>query len=135
MQGANLWNHLTSRKQTIRSDHPFVVVHENQEVIARELVANPNAIGIFGYRFLKAHASTLRSVGIEGIEATEGNAYSGRYPGTRKLYIYMKKDRVDATPGLDRLGAEYVSSAALGPDGYLLNWALCRCPPTTWSSP
>jgi phosphate transport system substrate-binding protein len=111
---------LRKRLQTMRSDQPFLVVHESQDVIARELVANPNAIGIFAFRFLKAYGSTLRAVAIEGTEPTEENAYAGRYPGTRKLYIYVRKDRVDATPGLDKLGAEYLSSAALGPGGYLL---------------
>jgi phosphate transport system substrate-binding protein len=114
--------------QTMRSDQSFVVAHENQDVIARELVVNPNAIGIFGFRFLKAYGSTLRSVAIEGIEATEENAYSGKYPGTRKLYVYVRKDRVGATPGLDRLGAEYVSSAALGLGGYLLKLGFVPLP-------
>jgi phosphate transport system substrate-binding protein len=119
---------LRKRVQTVRSDQPFVVVHVGQDVIARELVANPNAIGIFGFRFLQAHWSTLRGVAIEGAEPTEENAYVGRYQGTRKLYIYVRKDRVDAAPGLDRLGVEYVSSAALGPGGYLLKLGFVPLP-------
>src|SRR5262245_54305368 len=119
---------LRQRVQTMRSDQPIVVAHESQDVIARELAANPNAIGIFAFRFLKAYGSTLRGVMIEGAEPTEENAYAGRYPGTRKLYIYVRKDRIDATPGLDRLGAEYLSSAALGPGGYLLKMGFVPLP-------
>lgn len=111
---------LRKRVRAMRSDRPFVVEHESQDVIARELVANPEAIGIFGFRFLQAHRATLRGVAVDGAEPTEENAYAGRYPGTRKLYIYVRKDRVDATPGLDQLGTGYLSSAALGPGGYLL---------------
>lgn len=119
---------LRKRAQAMRSDEPFVIVHESHDVIARELVANPNAIGVFGFRFLQAYGSTLKGVAIEGAEPTEENAYAGRYPGTRKLYIYVRRDRVDATPGLDRMGAEYLSSAALGPGGYLLKMGFVPLP-------
>jgi phosphate transport system substrate-binding protein len=119
---------LRERVQALRSDRRFVMEHESQHVIARELVANPEAIGIFSFRFLQAYRATLRGVAIEGAEPTEENAYAGRYPGTRKLYIYVRKDRVDATPGLDRLAAEYLSSAALGPGGYLLKMGFVSLP-------
>lgn len=119
---------LRKRAPTLRGDAPFVTAHESHDVLARELVASPDAIGIFGFRFLQAHGSTLRGVMIEGTEPTEENAYTGRYPGTRKLYVYVRKDRVDATPGLDKLGAEYLSSAALGPGGYLLKMGFVPLP-------
>ena len=119
---------LRKQVRTMRNDHSIVVVHENQEVIARELVANPNALGIFGYRFLQAHISRLRGVAIEGVEPTEENAYAGRYRGVRKIYVYVRKDRLEAAPGLDRLGAEYMSNAALGPEGYLLKLGFVPLP-------
>jgi phosphate transport system substrate-binding protein len=111
---------LRDRARTMRSDHPFVMVHEAHDVIARELVRNPNAVGVFGYRFLRANAATLRGMKIEGVEPTEENVYAGRYSGGRKLYVYVRKSEIDAVPGLDRLAAEFMSSAALGPGGYLL---------------
>ena len=60
------------------------------------------------------------TVPVDGTEPTPETAYAGKYPGTRKLYLYVKKTRLDAVRGLSRLGSEYLSSAALGPDGYLL---------------
>lgn len=113
-------NSLQNRVRMMRSDHPFIVVREDQNVIARELVRNPNAIGVFGYRFLKANKATLRGVMIEGVEPTEENVYAGRYSGSRRLYLYVRKGEIDAVPGLDRLAAEFMSGAALGPGGYLL---------------
>jgi phosphate transport system substrate-binding protein len=104
----------------MRDDHPFVIVHESEEVIARELAAHPGALGVFGYRFLEANKAHLRGVGVEGADPTPENAYAGKYPGTRKLYLYVKKAQLDAVRGLKRLGAEYVSKEALGPGGYLL---------------
>jgi len=119
---------LRKRVQVLRGDHPAVVVHENQDVIARQLVANPTALGVFAYRFLQARRGTLRGIAIDGVEPTEENAYAGKYPGTRKLYIYARMDRLDAAPGLDRLGTEYLSSAALGPGGYLLKLGFVPLP-------
>lgn len=107
---------------------PSVVVHEDHDVIVRQLVARPNALGVIGYRDLRANRATLRGVTIEGAEPNEDNAYAGRYPGTRKLYIYLRWAEVDAVPGLDLLGAEYLSNAALGPGGYLLGMGFMPLP-------
>ena len=104
----------------MRDDHPFVTLHVSEEEIALELVAHPEALGVFAYRFLEANRAHLRAVPVDGAEPTPENAYAGKYPGTRKLYLYVKKSRLDTVRGLSRLGAEYLSSAALGPDGYLL---------------
>ena len=57
---------------------------------------------------------------VDGAEPTPENAYAGKYPGTRKLYLYVNKARIRTVRGLGRLGMEFTSSAALGPDGYLL---------------
>jgi len=111
---------LRATAKVMRTDSNFVVVQENQDAIARALVANPDAFGVFGFRFLQANRETLRGVSIDGTDPTEENAYSGKYKGTRKLYLYIKKAHFDFIPGLDKLAPEYVSGAALGPNGYLL---------------
>jgi phosphate transport system substrate-binding protein len=104
----------------MRDDIPYVVIHVTEDEIVRELAARPEALGVLDYRFLQANRAQLRAVAVDGAEPTPENAYAGKYPGIRKMYLYVKKDRLGAVRGLDRLGAEYTSSAALGPDGYLL---------------
>jgi len=104
----------------MRDDHPFVTLHVTEEEIARELVAHPGALGVFGYRFLEANRAHLRGLPVDGAEPTPENAYAGRYPGTRKLYLYVNRSRLDAVRGLRRIGSEHLSSTALGADGYLL---------------
>jgi phosphate transport system substrate-binding protein len=111
----------------MRSDRPAISVHETEEAIVRELVANADAVGVFGYRFLQAHRAKLRGVTIEGADA-ELDAYSGRYPGTRTLYVYLRKADMSAAPGLDKLGSEYLSDAALGSGGYLLKLGFVPLP-------
>jgi phosphate transport system substrate-binding protein len=106
--------------RTVREDRPFVTVHDSEEEIASELSAHPNALGILSYRTFYAHRANLRGLVIEGVEPTYENASAGKYVGTRKLYLYVRKSQLGVVPGLDRLGAEHVSSAALGPNGYLL---------------
>jgi phosphate transport system substrate-binding protein len=111
---------LPSALRLMRDDVPYVVIHVTEEEIARELATRPEALGVFGYRFLEANRARLRAVAVDGAEPTPENAYAGKYPGTRKIYLYVKRERLAAVRGLDRLGAEFTSSAALGPDGYLL---------------
>lgn len=106
--------------QLMRDDQPSVTVHVSEEEIVRELAIHPEALGVLGYRFLEANRAHLRAVAVDGAEPTPENAYAGKYPGTRKLYLYVNKARVGTVRGLGGLGAEFTSSAALGPDGYLL---------------
>jgi phosphate transport system substrate-binding protein len=117
---------LASKLRTMRTD-AVVSVHATEDDVVRELIANPDAVGILGYRFLKASRGALRGVIVEGADA-EQDAYSGKYPGARRLYIYLRKADIATTPGLDKLGAEYMSSAALGPDGYLLKLGFVPLP-------
>jgi phosphate transport system substrate-binding protein len=110
---------LQAAAKTIRSD-VFVMVREDQNKIVRDLLAKPNGFGFFGYRFLQANTRRLRAVTIDGVEPTEEHAYDGTYKGTRTLYLYVRKAQLETIRGLSKLPAEYLSSAALGPDGYLL---------------
>jgi phosphate transport system substrate-binding protein len=68
--------------------------------------------------------STLRAVSIDGAELTLENAYAGRYPGTRRLYLCIRRGTVGTVAGLDRLATEFLSGAALGPRGHLLELGL-----------
>jgi phosphate transport system substrate-binding protein len=112
----------------MRVDHPAVVVHDSDETIVRELVAHPDAVGVFAYRVLQGNGATVRGIAIDGVEPTAENAYTGRYAGTRRLYLYVRKAQLGTVRGLDRLGAEYLSSAALGPGGYLLKLGFLPLP-------
>jgi phosphate transport system substrate-binding protein len=104
----------------MREDPPYIVVHESEEVIARQLAARPEALGVLSHRVFHANRERLRGVPIEGVEPTAENAYAGTYVGTRKLYLYIRMAELKRVRGLGRLGPEYTSGDALGPNGYLL---------------
>ena len=59
---------------------------------------------------------------------TYDNIAGGKYKGSRPLFVYIKKQHVGVVPGIDKFAAEYVSSKALGEDGYLAKKGLVTLP-------
>ena len=106
--------------RTMRDDPPYIMVHESEEAIARQLTARPQALGVLSHRMFHANRETLRCVPIDGVEPTVENAYAGTYVGTRKLYLYIRMAELKRLRALTRLGPEYTSGDELGPNGYLL---------------
>lgn len=97
---------------------PYVLEQgENDNLIVQKLVRNPAALGIFGYSYLEANADVLHDVAIEGVDASPTDILSGRYPGARPLYLYVKRSHLPVIPGL----ADYldVLMAAARPGGPL----------------
>ena len=114
--------------KSLREDGAYVEAGENDNVIVAKLEANKNAFGIFGYSFLDENSAKLRGVALDGVEPTYDNIASGKYKGSRLLYVYVKKQHVGVVPGLDKFVAEYVSAKAIGEDGYLSKKGLVTLP-------
>ena len=114
--------------KSIREDGAYIEAGENDNVIVQKLEANKNAFGIFGYSFLEENAAKLRGVAFDGSEPTYDNIAGGKYKGSRPLFVYIKKQHVGMVPGVDKFAAEYVSSKALGEDGYLAKKGLVTLP-------
>jgi phosphate transport system substrate-binding protein len=114
--------------KTLREDGAYVEAGENDNVIVAKLEANKNAFGVFGYSFLEENTAKLRGVPLDGVAPEFDNITSGKYPGARRMYVYIKKQHVGLVPGLDKFAAEYVSPKALGEDGYLAKKGLVTLP-------
>jgi phosphate transport system substrate-binding protein len=84
----------------IREDGAYIDAGENDNLIVQKLAANPDAIGVFGYSYLEENAATVHGVAINGIAPTYATIASGAYPGSRPLYLYVKKAHLIAVPGL-----------------------------------
>ena len=110
----------------IREDGAYVESGENDNLIVQKLVANPDAVGIFGYSFLEENADKLRGIAIKGVVPTYDSIASYEYPGARPLYIYVKSAHLNAIPGLKQFVAEYAS--AWNADGYLKRRGLIAAP-------
>lgn len=114
--------------KSLREDGAYVEAGENDNLIVQKLEANKDAFGIFGYSFLEENNAKLRGVNFEGVEPTYENIAGGKYPGSRPLFVYIKKQHVGVIPGLDKFAAEYVSPKATGEDGYLAQKGLVPLP-------
>jgi phosphate transport system substrate-binding protein len=114
--------------KSLRRDGAYVEAGENDNVIVAKLEANKNAFGIFGYSFLEENASKLRGATIEGVEPSFEAIASGKYKGSRPLFVYFKKQHIGVVPGLDKFIAEYVSEKAMGKEGYLSRKGLVPLP-------
>jgi phosphate transport system substrate-binding protein len=104
---------------TVREDGAYVEAGENDNLIVQKLTANKDAVGIFGYSFLEENLDKLKGAVVDGVSPTYETVSSGKYPASRPLFIYVKKQHVNVIPGIAEFVAEYTSEKALGEEGYL----------------
>ncbi|MGE0023610.1 MAG: PstS family phosphate ABC transporter substrate-binding protein [Hyphomicrobium sp.] len=114
--------------KSIREDGAYIDAGENDNLIVQKLDANPKAVGIFGYSFLEENTSKIKGAKIAGVAPDYDTISGGTYPVARPLFIYVKKQHVGVIPGLKEFVAEYVSSKAMGEDGYLPKKGLVPLP-------
>jgi phosphate transport system substrate-binding protein len=97
---------------------PFYVEQgENDNLIISKLDKNPTSLGIFGFSYLDANKDKIKAVPIQGVSPTYAAIADGSYPGSRPLFLYVKKAHVGVIPGLEGYVAEFLKGASEG--GYL----------------
>jgi phosphate transport system substrate-binding protein len=137
--GCNAYDSIKAMKKTdkdkhkavchgMREDGAFIEAGENDNLIVQKLVANPNAVGIFGYSFLDQNADKIRGLKIGGVEPTYDSISSGDYPVSRSIYFYVKNAHAGTIPGIKEFVTEFTSDKAWGPDGYLADKGLIALP-------
>ncbi|HEY7607963.1 MAG TPA: PstS family phosphate ABC transporter substrate-binding protein [Alphaproteobacteria bacterium] len=114
--------------QTMREDGAFIEAGENDNVIVQKLVANPNALGIFGFSFLDQNKDKLNGHTVNGVQPTFETISSGKYPIARDMFVYVKKAHMGVVPGIKEFVAEYTSARAMGKRGYLVGKGLVPLP-------
>jgi phosphate transport system substrate-binding protein len=112
----DMWEVKCSR---MRQDGNFIEAGENDNLIVQRLESDPNSIGIFGYSFLYENNDKLKGVAIDGVTPDFDTIADGSYPISRPLFFYVKNAHRDVIPGMKEFIAEYMSDAALAPEGYL----------------
>lgn len=113
---------------TVREDGAYIEAGENDNLIVQKLVANPRALGVFGYSFLDQNADKMQGSRIDGVAPAYEAIAGGKYPISRALYVYVKKAHIGVIPGLPEFLAEYTSERAIGPEGYLTDKGLIALP-------
>ena len=51
--------------QTVREDGAWIDSGENDNLMVNKLIANPNAVGVFGYSFLEQNADKLKGANVD----------------------------------------------------------------------
>lgn len=113
---------------TLREDGAYIEAGENDNLIVQKLVANPKAIGIFGFSFLDQNGDKIQGSIIGGEEPTFENIAAGKYPVSRPLYFYVKKAHMGVVPGMAEYLNEFSSDKAWGEEGYLADKGLIPMP-------
>ncbi|MBV1885580.1 MAG: substrate-binding domain-containing protein [Parvibaculaceae bacterium] len=113
---------------SIREDGAFIEAGENDNLIVQKLVANPNAVGIFGFSFLDQNADKIKGAIVEGNMPSFDRIANGDYPISRSLFFYVKKEHVGKVPGIKEYVAAFTNEDAWGPDGYLVDKGLIPLP-------
>jgi phosphate transport system substrate-binding protein len=112
----------------IREDGAYVEAGENDNLIVQKLVANPNAVGAFGYSFLEENLSKLKGLPINGVQPTYETIASYKFPASRPLYVYVKGQHLRAVRGLKEFMAECTKASTWGKGGYLTRRGLVASP-------
>ncbi len=114
--------------QGIREDGAYIEAGENDNVIVQKLVANPDAVGVFGFSFLDQNRDKLVGKTINGIAPSFDAISSAQYPIARDMFVYFKKAHIGIVPGIKEFALEYTSAAAMGRRGYLAGKGLVPLP-------
>lgn len=114
---------------SVREDGVYVDAGENDNLIVSKLTANPNAMGIFGFSFLDQNQDKLKGAVIDGVEPTFDNIAAGDYPVSRSLFFYVKKAHAPVIPGVKDYAEQFLSTIAVGEEGYLVDKGLIPMQP------
>jgi phosphate transport system substrate-binding protein len=114
--------------RSVREDGPFVEAGENDNLIIEKLVADPNALGVFGYSFLDQNRDKVKAAKVDGVFPEFEAISSGKYPVSRSLFFYVKNAHASVIPGVKEYVREFTASKAIGNDGYLVPKGLIPLP-------
>jgi phosphate transport system substrate-binding protein len=118
---------------TMREDGAYIEAGENDNLIVQKLVANPRALGIFGYSFLEENQDKVQGSIVDGSAPSFKAIASGAYPLSRPLFFYVKKAHARTIPGIKEYVSEFVSNRAIGTYGYLTKRGLIPLPKSEYS--
>ena len=113
-----------SQCRSVREDGPYVEAGENDNLIIEKLVADPGALGVFGYSFLDQNRDKVKAAKVDGVFPEFEAISSGKYPVSRSLFFYIKNAHASVIPGIKEYVREFTSAKAIGSDGYLVSKGL-----------
>jgi phosphate transport system substrate-binding protein len=90
---------------------------EDDNVIAKNIINDVNALGYFGFAYYKANQSKLRALAIDGSKGTVmpslKNVQNETYqPLSRPIFIYVNNKQLKLNPSLRKFISYYLSNAS-----------------------
>ena len=82
------WQELVLKKVDVKKD---AMMTASSGQVATTISGNEKAIGYVGFGYLN---ESLKALKVNGVEATLENGQSGKFPISRKLYIYVNKNKI-----------------------------------------
>ena len=98
----------------IREDGLYVEAGENDNLLVQKVSADPGAIGVLGYSFLEENADKVKPVQLGGVAPSEETIANLSYPGSRKLYLYLKAEHMAAKPSMKNFIAAFAKAWGKG---------------------
>ena len=98
----------------IREDGAYVEAGENDNLLVQKVAADPGTLGVLGYSFLEENPDGVSPVPIAGVAPTEATISDLSYPGSRRLYLYVKGEHVAAKPAIKQFLEAYSKSWGAG---------------------
>ncbi len=108
----------------VREDGAYVDAGEDDEMVVRRLLDDPQAAGIIGYGALKRHVHRLQGLPVEGVAPSDDTLEDGSYPLSRPLYLYVKVAHVGRVPGVMEFVERFLAEGMIGPEGRLFRSGL-----------
>jgi phosphate transport system substrate-binding protein len=112
------------RAHTLRTDNAWIDAGENDNAIIGTLDKTPGSVGVFGFSFLENNLDKVKPATINGVTPTMATIADGSYPLARSMFIYVKRANFETKPALRNYVNAFVSDAASGRGGYLLERGL-----------
>jgi phosphate transport system substrate-binding protein len=82
------WHEHVMKKSDVRKD---ALLQASNGQILSTITGNAKAIGYIGFGYMNKSVKALK---VNGVEGTIENGKSKKYPISRKLYLYVNKDKV-----------------------------------------
>ena len=83
-----IWHEKVMKKTDVRND---ALLQASNGTIVSAVAGNPKAIGYIGFGYID---SSVKPLVVDNVTPTIDNGKSGKYPISRKLYMYVDKNKL-----------------------------------------
>ncbi|MGE0611893.1 MAG: PstS family phosphate ABC transporter substrate-binding protein [Hyphomicrobiales bacterium] len=112
----------------VRKDGASVDIDGDYTETLARLQSNPKGVGVFGLSFYENNTDKLKVATISGVKPSVAAIATGKYPVSRPLFFYVKKDHMGVVPGLKEYVEFFSSDKMIGEDGPLAEYGLVPLP-------